>query len=70
MKELLENNGWCNFKTGCSCQGKPRYFNNINRPGIILIIKGDYFTIRKGGVELYKGKSEEFELKLKEYGLY
>lgn len=69
MKKWLENNGWCNYQTGCSCQGRPRYFNNSLRLGVVIIVKGDHFTIRKGGVEVYKGESEEFEFKMKEYEL-
>ena len=69
MKELLLINGWIHYKTGCSCNASPRFFNNPLHPDYIVILRGTFFIIKKSGLEIAKGKSELFQSKLTQYGL-
>jgi len=64
MKEFLENNGWAFFKTGCSCNGRPRYYRNSYYPGITVVIKSKTFSVRKDGIALCSGSESELEDKL------
>lgn len=69
MIEVLEQNGWNNYKIGCPCQGRPKYFSNEKVPGTIIIIKGDTFTVRQYGVEVCRGNSNNFNSKMNDNGI-
>lgn len=70
MKEILQKNGWVNYRTGCSCVGLPRYWKNDDRAGWIVITKGNsYFSITEKDVVVYRGNEINFVQKMKEYGL-
>lgn len=69
MKEILINNGWVHYKTGCSCNASPRFYNNSNHPEYIIIIRGTSFRIKKSGVQIAKGTIDTFQSKLLQYEL-
>jgi len=69
MKEILLENDWVNYRTGCSCIGLPRYWKNEDRPGWIVITKGSMFSVNQNGNFMYKGNERDFYQKMKEYGL-
>lgn len=69
MKEILRNLGWENYRTGCPCNGLPRYFRHTHHSDYIIIIRGSFFSIKKSGVEIAKGREEIFTSKLNDYGL-
>ncbi len=69
MKEILKNNGWVNYRTGCACVGLPRYWKNGDRPTWIVITRGNSFSINENNVQLYRGVEREFIAKMKEYNL-
>jgi len=69
MKEILLNSGWIHYKTGCSCNASPRFFNNSLHPDYIIIIRGSFFIIKKSGLEISKGNIDSFQSKLTQYGL-
>lgn len=69
MKEILLENDWVNYRTGCSCIGLPRYWKNEDRPGWIVITKGSMFSVTLKGDFMCKGNEKEFYQKMKEYGL-
>ena len=70
MNDDLEQRGWVNYRVGCSCQGKPKYYNNADLPGIIIIIKGDTFTVRQNGVEIHRGDSSNFNSIMIDNGIF
>ena len=70
MKELLINNGWIHYATGCACVGLPRYYKHQFFSGYKIIIKGGFGTIKKNGAELFKTRDvEQLKQKLEEYEL-
>lgn len=70
MREMLQNSGWVNYRTGCSCVGLPRYWRNNERPGVEVVTKGDsFFRILENGNEQFSGVRKDFETKMKEYNL-
>ena len=67
MKELLTENGWVHYSTGCPCTGLPRYYKHQDFPDYRVVTKGGFGIIRKGGVEIFRTKvAEELILKIKE----
>jgi len=69
MKEIILNNGWIHYKTGCSCNASPWYFSNSLHPDYTIIIRGTFFAIKKSGLEISKGNIDSFQSKLTQYGL-
>lgn len=69
MKETLINNGWIHYKTGCSCNASPRFYNNSKYPQYIIILRGSFFIVKKSDLEIAKGNIETFQSKLTQYGL-
>lgn len=69
MKELLIANGWEHFKTGCSCNGSPRFYKHSDHDGYIVIIRNNKFSIRKGNDLLISSKPEQLHQTLQKYEL-
>lgn len=69
MKELLEKYGWIFYKTGCSCNGSPRYYKNDSHSGVDIVLRKTTFSIRTRGRMLSSGKSEELESEMKKLNL-
>lgn len=70
MKNYLISVGFVIYKTGCPCNGTPRYFKNSNHPDYIIVLRGNNFSIRKGGAEKTKGNTlEQLTTKIMEYEL-
>ena len=66
MNEILRNNNWIHYSSGCPCVGLPRYYKNPDHEGYICITKAGFGIIKRGGVEIFKTKNiTEFEQKLK-----
>ena len=67
MRELLIENGWVHYSTGCPCAGLPKYYKHQDYPDYRIVTKGGFGIIRKSGVEIYRTKdSEQFKNKLHE----
>ena len=67
MKEVLIENGWYNYATGCACQGLPRYYKHQDYPEYRIVTKGGCGIIKKSGIEIFKTKvAEELISKIKE----
>jgi len=67
VNEILKNNGWLHYSSGCPCNGLPRYYKNPNCDGFICVTKAGYGIIKRGGVEIFRTKNiQDFENKLKE----
>ncbi|WP_148038834.1 hypothetical protein [Proteiniphilum sp. X52] len=69
MKEILQKNGWVNYRTGCSCVGLPRYWKNDGRMGWEIITKGERFTIKRDGNVVDSGVASNFNELMKKYEL-
>lgn len=69
MKELLITNGWEHFRTGCSCNGSPRHYKNINYFGYVIILRNNKFSIKKGNEILASGLPVQLEEKMKELNI-
>lgn len=69
MKETLINNGWINYRTGCSCVGLPRYWKNDDRMGWEIVTKGSRFSVRKDNDIVDSGIEGSFNEIMKKHGL-
>jgi hypothetical protein len=70
MKELIENNGWFHFRTGCPCVGSPKWYNNQDHPDYRIVLKKGKGSIRREKREVFRTADlDKFKNKLIEYGL-
>ncbi|MCL1933530.1 MAG: hypothetical protein FWF53_06955 [Candidatus Azobacteroides sp.] len=70
MKELLIENGWIHYSTGCPCQSLPKYYKHPDYPDYRIVTKGGFGIIKKNGVEIFRTKDiEQFKAKLEELKL-
>lgn len=69
MKELLIANGWQHFRTGCSCNGSPRFYKHPDHFDYTVIIRNNKFSIKKGSQILISDKPEQFKQALEKYEL-
>lgn len=69
MKELLIANGWEHFRTGCSCNGSPRFYKNNSFFDYTIIVRNNKFSIKKGHTIIASGLPDQLENKMKENGL-
>ncbi|MDR2003930.1 MAG: hypothetical protein LBQ74_12935 [Prevotella sp.] len=70
MKELLLNNGWVHYKTGCSCNGSPKFYNHPAYFGYIVITKSVRFAIKKDGKVIASGNADQLKQKLIDNEIY
>jgi hypothetical protein len=69
MKELLIANGWVHFRTGCSCNGSPRFYKNSSFFDYTIIVRNNKFSIKKGHAIIASGLPGQLENKMKQYEL-
>lgn len=69
MKRLLEDNGWEHYKTGCSCNGYPRFFRHIDYPNYVIILRRPYFAIILNSKILIRSTHNKLEATLEKYEL-
>ena len=66
MNEVLKQNGWYHYASGCYCNGLPLYYKNADYPDFTAVTKAGYGIIRRNGIEFFKTKDvAEFETKIK-----
>ncbi len=70
MKELLTNNGWMHYKTGCSCNGSPKFYKHPDHFGYIVITKSTQFAIKKDGRVIASGNTHQLKQKLIDNEIY
>jgi len=69
MKELLIANGWEHFKTGCPCNGSPRFYKHLGHFNYVVIVRNNRFSIKKGNNVIVEDKPEQFKQTLEKYEL-
>ncbi|PXV61189.1 hypothetical protein CLV62_12522 [Dysgonomonas alginatilytica] len=69
MKELLLVNGWEHYKTGCSCNGSPRFYKHSDHFDYNVIVRNNRFSIKKGNEVLITDKPEQLKQALERYEL-
>ncbi|WP_418894219.1 hypothetical protein [Limibacterium fermenti] len=69
MEEILKNNRWFHYRTGCACVGLPRYWRNEERPGWTVVIRGNMYSINENNCQVARGTEIDFETKMRKLNL-